>query len=88
MENTTTLILITIGLQQDVENGDVSAIVVEMSQENATRILLEQEECPLAFEDGALATLINSYALLCGYQFGWFVRADVYKEDLEDGKEA
>lgn len=88
MQDIRVLMLITIGLQRDVEKGDVEEIVIEMLQENAAKILLEQERCFLVQEGGALATLINSHAILCGYEYGWFVRADIYKEVLENGEEA
>ena len=73
----TEVLLITIGLQRDEEKGDVAILPVQMSDENAVRVILEEEECALVREGGALYNLINAYAELCGYQRGWFVRAEL-----------
>ena len=80
----TIALVITVGLQTDVENGDIGAIVVEMTEENATNLLNEQEECSLCAIDGAVTNLINAYAVLCGYIAGLFVKAELLKE-IEDG---
>ena len=77
-------LVITIGLQRDEENGDVSAVVVEMTEENAVKLLSEQEESALCAEGGAVANLVNAYAVLCGYQCGWFVSAALIKENPDD----
>ena len=81
----TIALIITVGLQRDVENGDIGAVVVEMTEENAANLLNEQEECSLCAVDGAVTNLINAYAVLCGYIAGLFVKAELLKEG-QDGK--
>ena len=78
MENT--VLIITIALQRDVENGDVSAVAVEMTAQNAEWLLKEQSSCPLVSEGGALSDLLNAYALLVGYQCAWFLKAEAEEE--------
>lgn len=86
MENTVTL-LVEIGLQRDVEGGDVAGVVVEMTKWNAAKVIQGQENCELLNEGGALFNLINAYALLNGYQRGWFVRAALIDQKGEKADE-
>ena len=87
MENIVNLI-ITIGLQKDLEGGEVIFLLLPLPEKVAEVLIEKQEKSPLVFDGGSLAEMLNAYAILCGYQCGWFVRADVYKEGAEDGKEA
>lgn len=86
MENTVTL-LITVGLQHDEENGDVVGVVVGMEKWNAAKVIQEQESCELLNEGGALFNFINAYALLNGYQCGWFVKAEILEEKENEANE-
>lgn len=80
-------LIITVGLQRDNENGDVSAVVVNMTVENAEKILTEQGDCSLVADGGALTELLNAYALLCGYQCAVFLLAEEYEEEENEADE-
>ena len=84
-----TEIIITVALQRDTESGDVHCLSLPVTEEVAERVLNEQEACELLSDGGALAELLNAYAILCGYQCAWFICAEVKgvakrREDIEN----
>ena len=78
-----TEIIIVVGLQRNVDEGDVGYLSLSLPQEVAARLLAEQEDCALLNECGDLTELLNAYAALCGYQCAWFICAEGM-EDADD----
>lgn len=76
MENMVNLI-ITVGLQRDIDSGDVVLISLPVLTSVAERVCREQENCQLLSECGDLTSLLNAYAVMNGYQCAWFVSASV-----------
>ena len=82
MENKAKL-LMEIGLQRDEDHGDVSVVAFDVPIGVAKRVCEEQEQCALLSESGELTKLLNSYALVNGYQCAWFISANMeeYSDD-------
>lgn len=78
-----TEIIIVVGLQRNVDEGDVGYLSLTLPQEVAARLLAEQEDCALLNECGDLTEMLNAYAVLCGYQCAIFVCA-AEGEDIEN----
>lgn len=77
-------LIITVGLQKDLEGGEVAFLLLPLPEKVAEVLIEEQENSPFVYDGGSLAEMLNAYAILCGYQCGWFVRA----ESLEEATEA
>lgn len=78
-----TEIIIVVGLQRNVDEGDVVYLSLSLPQKVAAKLLAEQESCALLNECGDLTELLNAYAVLCGYQCAIFVCA-AEAEDIEN----
>lgn len=93
MEKIVTL-LITVGLQRDIDSGDVVFISLPVLESVAERVCREQEKCELLNECGDLTMLLNAYAVMNGYQCAWFISArcaekcEIRNAELEIKKEA
>lgn len=77
-------IIIAVGLQSDVEGGEIAFLVLPLPEKVAEGIIREQEDSSLLAEGGPLSEMLNAYAVLIGYQHGWFVRAELIREDNDD----
>ena len=86
MENMVNLI-ITVGLQRDIDSGDVVFISLPVLASVAERVCREQEKCELLNECGDLTMLLNAYAVMNGYQCAWFVSASVGASIARPGSE-